>query len=179
MARSNDNCLHTVLSKILTKLNGTLAVTGGALGPYTGPTAAAIGAAVGAEVLDPPSAADIAAANLASLGANPTALDIANAMIDRQRARLTGAVIKGLGTAVVSLPVAAGQRGNLKGITTNVGTSRFTLNATPPVAAAGAARGENAINGAAVGVDNIDLSLVRVAGATGASAFTVYYEIYS
>lgn len=81
------------------------------------------------------------------------------------------------GTTVKSLPVAPGSIGDLTSIL-EVGTGEvyFTLDGTAPTAAPGPNKGR--VSGAvAVSVQDVDLSLVRLAGTSPASAYTVTYHV--
>ena len=113
-------------------------------------------------------------------GSSPTAIQIADAIIDRQRDRLTGGVQKFTGTATNQLAVPGGTRGNLVAISdTGGGLVQFTTDGSNPTNNAGANRGEATGPYLAVNLKNVDLSQLRFNATSNAGDYTVYYEIYS
>lgn len=109
----------------------------------------------------------------------PSAAEIADALVLAERSSVEGRTHRFIGSAVESLPVAAGQRGNLISISdAGPGLVYFTLDGSPPSNTAGANLGEMSGQYLAAPIRNIDLSLVRFAGSSTASSYTVYYEVY-
>lgn len=105
----------------------------------------------------------------------PTAQEIWEA----QRDGVEGRVRKYQSNAIQSLPVAAGQRGNLISISdTGAGLVYFTLDGSPPSDTVGDQRGEVSGQYLAAPIRNIDLSQVRFDGSSTTADYTVFYEVF-
>ena len=115
-----------------------------------------------------------------SVYTGPTAPEIAEAIVQIERDSVEGKIAKFLGNTTQSLPVAAGQRGNLLSILdSGAGLVYFTIDGSAPSNTSGANRGEATGPYHTFNLRNVDLSQVRIAGSSTGSDYTVIYECYN